>query len=542
MPSLSATSSATSNATPPAFHALDAEACYRALCAKDARFDGRFFTGVSTTGIYCRPVCRVRTPLRAHCRFFALPAQAEQAGFRPCLRCRPELAPGVWRWSRQDAGSTLLSQAMVWMDQADSPALDGVGSVALRLGVSERHLRRLFEQHLGLSPLQYLQTRRLLCAKQLLTDTRMPVGEVALACGFHSVRRFHAAFSARYRLNPLSLRRQSRADVATRAQAPALGMTVRLGYRPPFDATGLMTYLARRAMTGVEAGGLGTEALCWRRSLAIATPTGLHAGALAVRLMPERHEAWLQVDSGLEAVLPEVIRRCRAAFDLLADPSAIDPPLQALGLPGPPGVRIAGCFDGFELAVRAVLGQQVSLTQATRLAQRVAQTFGKPLSTPWPDLNRLFPSAQDLLAAGDALAPALGEMGVLRSRQHAILALARAVAEGSLDLNQGHAAAQTLAALQELPGIGPWTAGYIGMRALGHTDVWPQGDAALRQYLRGQPEADGPPAQDNVSAPRVQAHDPLMKPCAPWRSYAAMRVWQHVESAHPAPSKTKRSP
>ncbi len=520
---------------------LDAEACFRALCAKDARFDGRFFTGVSSTGIYCRPVCRVRTPLRAHCRFFSLPAQAEQAGFRPCLRCRPELAPGALRWSRQDAGSTLLSQAMAWMDQPDSPAFDGVASVALRLGVSERHLRRLFEQHLGLSPLQYLQTRRLLCAKQLLTDTRLPVGDVALACGFNSVRRFHAAFAARYRLNPLSLRRQARAEVTAPTQGPALGLTVRLGLRPPLDAAGLMSYLARRALAGVEAGGLGTEAMCWRRTLAIATPTGLHAGALAVRLMPERHEAWLQVDSGLEALLPEVIRRCRAAFDLEADPASIDPPLQAQGLPGPPGVRIAGCFDGFELAVRAVLGQQVSLTQATRLAQRLTDAFGQPLATPWPDLNRLFPSAHDLLAAGDALAPSLGEMGVLRSRQNAILALARAVADGSLDLNQGHDQAQTLAALLDLPGIGPWTADYIGLRALGHTDLWPQGDAALRQYLRGVPEQPRQPVDPAGGDACIQAPDLLMKSCAPWRSYAAMRVWQHAESPRQAPSKPQRS-
>lgn len=487
--------------------AIDADACYRALEARDARFDGQFFTGVTSTGIYCRPVCSVRTPRREHCRFFALAARAESAGFRPCLRCRPELAPGPPWWSIQDASAILAQQAARLLDDPDAWGGDAasVRRLAQRVGVSDRHLRRIFETQFGVAPLQYLQTRRLLTAKQLLADTDLPIGQVALCSGFASVRRFNAAFLAHYRINPGALRRAGPA-------ATAGAITVRLGYRPPYDPQAMAEYFLRRQIDGVEwvEPATATGQACIGRTLRLQHGGTPFQGWIRASFDPPRHQLRLQVGDGLRQVLPQVIRRVRDMLDLDADPQPIEALLQA-DFPGGAGLRVPGCLDGFELAVRAILGQQVTLAAARTLTLRLVQQWGTPIATPHGALSRLFPTPQVLAEASPA---ALGALGVVRQRQAAILALARAVADGRLHLMPSTDHASTVAALQALPGIGEWTAQYIAMRALRWPDAFPSGDVALHKALQLQGQAQ--PAR--AAQARAQSW-------RPWRSYAVVRAW-----------------
>ena len=487
---------------------LRPDACYRALAAHDARFDGRFFTGVLSTGIYCRPVCKVRTPRRENCRFFRHAAQAEAAGFRPCLRCRPELAPQALSWTTQDASAMLARQAAQWLDDPDSQGDEapGVARLAARLGVSDRHLRRIFEAQFGVSPLQYLQTRRLLTAKQLLADTDLPVTQVALMSGFASLRRFNAAFLQHYRLSPSALRREGAAPGAGDKDVS----TLRLGYRPPYDSAALLAFLRQRAIVGVEAITPAGEAPQILRTLRLKSGGQWHSGWLAASFDEAQHQLRLQLSDSLRSALPLLIHRVRAWLDLDAEPQAINTVLHA-DFPHGDGLRVPGTLDGFELAVRAVLGQQITVAAARTLAGRLAERFGAPIDTPWTQLARLFPTPEVLaLAGGDAL----GQLGIVRQRQAAIVALARAVADGRLALHGGADVAATRAALCELPGIGAWTADYIAMRALRWPDAFPAADVALHKALGvvGQPRAA------HAAEARSQAW-------RPWRSYAVIRAW-----------------
>lgn len=482
---------------------LEPDACYLALKTRDARFDGSFFTGVTSTGIYCRPVCRVRTPKRENCRFFGHAAQAESAGFRPCLRCRPELAPHGATWSIQDASSILAVQAARLLDepQAWSDGAPGVDAVAARLGISDRHLRRIFEAQFGVSPVQYLQTRRLLTAKQLLADTALPVGEIALISGYASVRRFNAAFAAHYGLNPTALRRQG-------ADRSGQGLSVRLGYRPPYDITAMLAFFSQRTIRGVELVGAGDATLA--RTLSIESAGRLHRGWMAAEFDAGHHQVVLRVSESLLPVLPAVIRRVRAAFDLDADPLGINKVLRA-SFPGGDGLRVPGALSGYELAVRAVLGQQITVAAARTLAQRLVDRFGETIETPWPQLTKLFPEPAVLASAsGDEL----GRLGIVRQRQAAIVAIARAVAQRQIELHGGSDVAATVAALTALPGIGDWTAQYIAMRALRWPDAFPSGDVALHKALRVQD--DPRPARAALAASQAWR---------PWRSYAVIRAW-----------------
>jgi AraC family transcriptional regulator of adaptative response / DNA-3-methyladenine glycosylase II len=489
---------------------LDADALYRALTARDARFDGRFFTGVTSTGIYCRPICRVRTPRRDHCQFFEHAAQAEQAGFRPCLRCRPELAPRDRHWSTEDAGDILIRQATALLDAPETWQAGAAPALALltaRLGVSDRHIRRLFGQRLGVSPLQYLQTRRLLAAKQLLADTDLPVGQVALTAGFASLRRFNDAFVGRYGLNPTQLRRSRSPVSGSGARALA---EVRLAWRPPYRTDELLRFFADRALPGLESVDLPRRTLS--RTLRLASRGTLVRGWLQIRFLPEEHRIGLRVSDGLLPALPAVIERVRAALDLDADLLAIDAVLHE-DFPDGDGLRVPGAFDGFELAVRAVLGQQVTVAAARTLCHRLLERLGEPLADAPTGLQRLFP-APEVLADIDA--QTLGELGIVRQRQQALLALARSVAQGHLVLDGRADPAGTLAQLEALPGIGPWTAQYIAMRALCWPDAWPVGDVALLQALglRHLP----------ASAARRDA-ERIAQRWQPWRSYAVVRAW-----------------
>lgn len=499
----------------------DEDACYLALKARDARFDGRFFTGVTSTGIYCRPVCSVRTPKRENCRFFAHAARAESAGFRPCLRCRPELAPdALHHWSIQDASGILAHQAARMMDDPDawdSGALS-VQALANRLGVSDRHLRRIFEAALGVSPLQYLQTRRLLTAKQLLADTNLSVTQVALSSGFASVRRFNAAFVAQYQLNPTQLRRAG----AVRTQA---GTVVRLPYRPPYDVAAMGAFLQRRQVHAVECVAQDTQGQ-WQfaRTLRVTQAGGgEHCGWLVARFDPMRPQLLLQVSDGLRAVLPAVIRRVRQVFDLDAEPAAINAVLHA-SFPDGDGLRVPGAFDGFELAVRAVLGQQITVAAARTLAQRLVDRYGDPLATGQAGLSRLFPTAAALAQASP---DELGALGIVRQRQNAIRALARAVHQQALQLGASANVSDTITALKALPGIGDWTAQYIAMRALRWPDAFPAGDVALHKALGVQGHKQAARTAEEQSA--------LWRP---WRSYAVLRAWTTL----PAPAALRVTP
>ena len=484
---------------------LQPDACYLALKARDARFDGRFFTGVTSTGIYCRPVCRVRTPKRENCRFFGHAAQAESAGFRPCLRCRPELAPRSLSWSIQDASEILAQQAARLLDEpeawSDEPPT--VELLAARLGVSDRHLRRIFEAQFGVSPVQYLQTRRLLTAKQLLADTDLPITQVALVSGYSSVRRFNAAFVEHYGLNPTRLRREG-------GQATSDAIQVRLGYRPPYDIEAMIGFFRTRRIEGMEFVSAAGEAPQLGRTLAIEARGATHAGWLVAQFEPERSQVVLRVSDSLREVLPLVIRRVRAMFDLDADPQAINAVLHA-SFPAGDGLRVPGALSGYELAVRAVLGQQITVAAARTLAQRLVERFGVDLETPYAALRRLFPAPAVLAAAeGDAL----GQLGIVKQRQAAIVAIARAVAERKLRLYSGADLAATVTALTALPGIGDWTAQYIAMRALRWPDAFPAGDIALQKALKVQGSKH--PAREAEAASQAWK---------PWRSYAVVRAW-----------------
>lgn len=497
----------------------DDDARYRALCSHDARFDGRLFVGVTSTGIYCRPVCRVRTPRRENCRFFDHAAQAEQAGFRPCLRCRPELAPALRHWSREDAASILAQQAMHWLNDPQHWNGDGqrgptLGRLSGHLGVSERHLRRVFETHLGVSPLQYLLTRQLLSAKQLLADTCLPVAQIAHASGFTSLRRFNAAFAGHYGLNPTQMR------AGTPSPAGLGSRPVALSWRPPYDAPALLGFLATRHVPGVEHVSTG-RTLVLERTARLAHAGTTYSGWFHARLEPAQHRLLLQASDALLPALPTLIWRVRALFDLDADPDPINATLHA-DFPAGDGLRLPGAFDGFELAVRAVLGQQVTVAAARTLATRLVERLGETLDTGHPRLTRLFPDANTLARVDPQV---LGELGIVRQRQTALQAIARAVLDGALDLsataNPDHCAQVLLA----LPGIGPWTAQYITMRALHWPDAWPVGDVALTQAL-------GLPAHRSAAAHRRA--EQAAERWRPWRSYAVIRAWA---GAH-APTET----
>ena len=508
------------------------DACYLALKARDARFDGCFFTGVTSTGIYCRPVCRVRTPKRENCRFFSLATQAERAGFRPCLRCRPELAPrqlspGMVRskaWSMQDASGILAGQAASLMDAPTNPGspILTVQRLALRLGISDRHLRRIFESQFGVSPLQYLQTRRLLTAKQLLTDTSLPVTRVAALSGFASVRGFNTAFATHYGLNPTQLRRKGGLHLV--AARPA-GIHVRLAYRPPYDVIAMLQFFATRQIAGIEMVSINTAGMRLYKTIALPCGHQLVTGWLLASFDEANFRVDLQVSDSLGEVLPLVISHVRSLLDLDADPLAINEVLHA-HFPHGNGLRVPGTLDAFELAVRAVLGQQITVAAARTLSNRLVARFGEPVVTPVAGLNRLFPTPAALAAAS---ADALGALGIVKQRQAAIQALGLAVSNGQLCLEAGVDVGATLARLQALPGIGDWTAHYIAMRALRWPDAFPASDVALHRALGvlGTPQ----PAKAALAASHAWQ---------PWRSYAVVRAWATLPVASTPPTRLKK--
>ena len=481
---------------------LDGDQCYRALRTHDARFDGRFFVGVGTTRIYCRPVCTARTPLRRNCTFFPSAAAAEARGFRPCLRCRPELAPG---YAVVDANRRLAQAAARLIDDGRL-AEASLEDLATRLGVTDRHLRRVFQQEFGVSPVEYAQTQRLLLAKRLLTDSALPVIDVAMASGFASLRRFNDLFRKRYRMTPGELRRDSGRG------APVDRMVFDIAYRPPYDWEAMLQFLARRAIPGVES----VERRAYSRTMRAASKERAIAGWISVAPSPRKHALRLSVSASLAGALPAVLARVKHLFDTASNPEEIAAVLGTLAAPHP-GLRLPGAADGFETAVRAIIGQQVTVVAATRIAGRFAAAFGETIETPVAGLHILFPAAATIAA----LDPAdIAKQGVIGARARAIVALAREVAGGRMHLDPSADVAATVAALEALPGIGPWTAQYIAMRALGWPDAFPHPDVAVIKAMK---------AQGTAPQPRhiLSAADGWK----PWRSYAVLHLWKSLETA-----------
>ncbi|MEM7151886.1 MAG: AlkA N-terminal domain-containing protein [Myxococcota bacterium] len=473
--------------------ALDAEACYQALRARDPRFDGVFYVGVATTGIYCRPVCPARTPGRDRCSFYDRAAEAERAGFRACFRCRPELAPGA---ARVDSVPSLARRAA---SKIEAGYLDtqSITSLADTLGVSARHLRRAMEAELGVSPVELAQTQRLALAKQLLQDTDLPIATLAHAAGFGSVRRFNAVFRRRFDRAPSSVRR------GTSPPNDEHGITVRLAARAPFDAMPILAFVAARAIPGVER----VDGQEYRR----VTAAGDNVGWMSVRPRADAPGVTVSLSLSLAPSLPQVIARVRSLFDLDARPELIDRHLEAdprlrARVRQRPGLRVPGAYDGFELAMRAVLGQQVSVAAATTMSGRLAARFGDAQPQLGPTAVR-FPSAARLARATQS---EVASIGLPTRRAQTLLAVAKAVHEGTLELSPAAELEPTLETLLALPGIGPWTAHYIAMRALEWPDALPASDLVLRRALE-------------VSTARQVER--CAAPWSPWRAYACMQLW-----------------
>jgi AraC family transcriptional regulator of adaptative response / DNA-3-methyladenine glycosylase II len=483
----------------------DAAALYNAYASRDPRFDGVFYIGVTSTGIYCRPVCTARTPKAANCRFFASAEAAEKASFRPCLRCRPELAPGNAPVDDAHRIAHLIAQR-IEEGMLDDGA--GIEAIATRFGWSSRQIRRMITRELGVSPIELVLTRRLLLAKQLLTETTLPIIEVAYASGFSSVRRFNDAFSTRYGMPPTRFRSATTDDGSPASSNDVF--TLQLSYRPPFDWAEMLRFLAARAMSGVEA-IVDDEYL---RTVRL----GSHTGWLRVRHAPKKRALLVELPHGLTPVLPALLGRLRHLFDLGARPDIIaahlsTEPVLTDAIARHPGLRVPGAFDGFELVVRAILGQQITVKAATTLAGRFAALFGEPVATPHAVLTHLSPTAAHVASA---TVDALASLGITRARSQSIIALAGEVASGRLVLEPGAVPDATMAQLIAIPGIGPWTAQYIAMRALRWPDAFPKEDIIVRKAL------------GDVSAADADARSHAWRP---WRSYATLHLWNTMTAA-----------
>ena len=477
---------------------LNHEACYSAIQVRDARYDGRFFTAVKTTRIYCRPVCPARTPLSKNVTFFSTAAAAQEAGFHPCLRCRPETAPEV------APGHELPPTVSRALQRIELGALDeaGVDALAQRLGVGERQLRRQFRQHLGASPVAFAQTRRVLLAKQLIHETQLPMAEIAFASGFGSIRRFNEVFLDLFGRAPRELRRSGKPEVPA-GQDGEIKLLLR--YRPPYDWDAMLAFLRLRAIPGVESVTGDTYA----RTVSLDGAQG------TVTVRPGAGDA-LQVAVRFPHLpsLPAIIARLRRVFDLASDPAAIaaqfaaDPVMTAL-MQARPGLRVPGAWDGFELAMRAVLGQQITVAAAIRLAGKMVAAHGQPLAQPDGALTHVFPEP-DVVAAAE-----LASLGMPRSRAATLSAVAAAAVadphlfDAAVDLEDA------VRRLRTIRGVGEWTAQYIALRQLREPDAFPHADIGLIRALEKLESRAYTPAQ-------LLARSEVWRP---WRAYAAQHLW-----------------
>jgi AraC family transcriptional regulator of adaptative response / DNA-3-methyladenine glycosylase II len=498
---------------------LDPRICYRALQSRDPRFDGRLFVGITSTGIYCRPICPARAAKFENCRFFPSAAAAQEAGFRPCLRCRPETAPdlGAWRGT-----SNTVSRGLALI--ADG-ALDGdaasVEALAERLGIGERQLRRLFKQHLGASPIAVAQTRRVLFAKQLIHDTRLPMTEIALAAGFGSVRRFNETFRQLFHRPASALRRKAVVSLPEGSVA-ATGVTVRLRYRPPYDWPAMLAFLRARAIAGVER--VDGDVYC-RTVLQDG-----QVGSVEIGHLPEHESLTATIRFPCVRALPGIVERIRRVFDLAADVATIgahlaQDPLLAPLVAERPGLRAPGGWDGFELAVRAVLGQQISVDAARQLAGKLVRLCGTLVPadhSSHPALTLCFPGAAQVAAAD------LASLGMPNARKLALAALAEAALADPLLFHPLGTVEETVARLRTIRGVGEWTAQYIALRAVRETDAFPASDIGL---LRGAAARDG-------LRPLPADLTRRAEPWRPWRAYAAQHLWAADAASYTAKGAT----
>ena len=477
---------------------LNHDACYSAIQVRDARYDGRFFTAVKTTGIYCRPVCPARTPLSKNVTFYATAAAAQEAGYHPCLRCRPETAPEL------GPGHELPDSVSRALQLIELGALDedGVDALARRLGVGERQLRRQFRQHLGASPVAVAQTRRVLLAKQLIHETRLPMAEIAFASGFGSIRRFNEIFHDLFGRAPGELRRSGKPEVSARQDGE---IRLLLRYRPPYDWDAMLDFLRLRAIPGVERveGDTYARTICLDGSQGTVSVRPGAGNALQAVVRFPRLQA-----------LPAIIARLRRVFDLASDPVAIaaqfarDPVLTAL-IQARPGLRVPGAWDGFELAMRAVLGQQITVAAAIRLAGKLVAAHGAPMAQPDGALTHVFPLPEAVAGAE------LASLGMPRSRAATLSAVAAAAVADRHLFEAGGSLAESVLRLREIRGIGEWTAQYIALRQLREPDAFPSADIGLIRALERLESRAYTPAQ-------LLARAEVWRP---WRAYAAQHLW-----------------
>lgn len=483
---------------------LDHEACCRAVSTRDSRFDGRIFTGVKTTGIYCRPICPARMPMPKNMEFFPSAAAAQDAGYRPCLRCRPETAPDLGAWN---GTSNTVSRAlsMIELGALDEGSVEGL---AERLGVGDRHLRRLFKQHLGASPISVAQTRRVLLAKKLIRETHLSLAQVAMAAGFGSIRRFNETFSALYQRSPSEMRRNEKADA--KQDAAAGEVVVQLNYKPPLDWQALLDYFQARAIDGMEIVKDGKYA----RTISI----GDNVGFVVISHFKGKKGGIIEarINYPVLSDLPLIIAKLRRLLDLSIDPERVkahlseDPLLSPL-LEKKPGLRAPGSLDGFELAIRAILGQQITIEAARKLGSGLVQEFGKklPSNPAYPELTHVFPSASVLSKAD------LSHLKMPRARSSSLVSMAQAVVDDPNLFSIRSSLQETIKALTALKGIGDWTAQYIAIRVMQESDAFPAADAALLN------------AYEKLSGTRLKPKEleKVAERWRPWRAYATFYLW-----------------
>lgn len=478
---------------------LDRDSCYQALITRDRRFDGLFFVAVSSTRIYCRPVCTVKVPQLKNVTFYELAASCERDGYRPCLKCRPELAPGN---AAVDSKNRLVVRAI---NRIEDGALsnDSIEQLADELQVTSRHLRRVFESELGVTPVQFVQTQRLLLAKRLLTDTNMPISQVAMVSGFASIRRFNSLFVERYRLSPSQLRKST---LARSEEADTF--TCHLSFRPPYDWKAMLDFLRPRACPGVEF----VDDEKYMRTVLIDDVSGW----ISVSMDKKPSTLSVVLSASLAPKFLQVLSRLKRLFDLHANPEVIDERLGKLATENR-GLRVPGACDSYEIAVRAILGQLVSVQTASNFARKVAEKYGTRIETPHPELYLATPQAN---AIARARTSDLMAMGIMEDRSNALINFSRVYAQGKLHLHPGADYETTVAELMVLPGIGRWTAEYIAMRCLAYPDAFPFGDLGIKKALS------------------LSSHRELkiaVEQYRPWRAYAAMHLWKTLDKKRVKP-------
>lgn len=484
---------------------MNSAGLFAAYKAKDIRFDGRFFIGISSTGIYCRPVCKARQPKAENCTFYSTAAEAEQAGYRPCFLCRPELAPGS---SITDASEMLVCRAGRLLEESCGSG-QSLKELARRLGYTDRHLRRVFTAKYNVSPVQYLQTCRLLLAKNLLTDTNLSVLDIAMAVGFGSLRRFNDLFKSRYHLSPTTLRKRISEEKKQNAD-----ITLSLSYRPPYRYKEILNFLAGRAILGVEV--VRNNEYFRTVCLQNAGKQPIY-GWIKISHTPKKNALAVTLSEALLPVLPQVLTKVRRLFDLCCDPESIYETLAPMNKIRPGlcvlGTRLPGSFNSFEMAIRAVLGQQITVKAAGTLAGRLVATFGTPIKTNVEGLTHIFPSPKDILVLDEPIENHLGPLGIIATRARTICELAKAFEQGDIDFDLPADPEVEIKKLLAIPGIGNWTAQYIAMRTMEWTDAFLETDVGIRKAL--EPHSKKELLQ-------------IAEAWRPWRSYATINLWNSL--------------